>query len=451
MKYELGIAGRIAKTFIDSKLTPLAIVAALVLGIIAVMQIPREEEPQIIVPMLDVMTAMPGASPAEVEQRVTIPLEMVLREIPGVEYVYSTSSPGSSLIIVRFYVGTRQEDALVKVYSKLYANLDHIPPGVSPSIVKSRSIDDVPILALTLWGKNYDSYHLRQIAAELEHSIKQIDDVSETRILGGQPRSLRVDLSTPKLASYSLSPSAWWQSCNRRMQRLRPESSRMRTSRSASKPDRYSPRKEDVEQVVLGVSHGRPILLRDVADQIVDGPAEPTNYVNFGIGQGALRADPHAQVGAEFPGRHHYRCQAQGHQCHHHRQCGSGAHRGVQRKRASPRSQHHHDAQLRRNRQGQVGRVTQAPVARHALRHPPDRNLSRLAGVGRGAARDSGNPGAYPRHLLSARLHPQPGHALRADLQHRHSGRRCNRRGRKHRAPLPHSGEQGPPAERSGD
>lgn len=301
MKHDLGIAGRIAKTFIDSKLTPLAIVAALVLGIFAVMQIPREEEPQIIVPMLDVMTAMPGASPAEVEQRVTTPLEMILREIPGVEYVYSTSSPGASLIIVRFYVGTRQEDALVKVYSKLYANLDHIPPGASPSLVKSRSIDDVPILALTLWGKNYDAYHLRQIAAELENSIKQVDDVSETRILGGQPRSLRVDLSTSKLASYSLSPSvvvAKLQSANAQVeagefsnqnQQIRVEAGSLFT------------RKEDVEQVVVGVSRGRPVLLRDVADQIADGPAEPSTYVNFGVGQGALHTDPHAQVGAEFP------------------------------------------------------------------------------------------------------------------------------------------------------
>jgi multidrug efflux pump subunit AcrB len=301
MKHDLGIAGRIAKTFIDSKLTPLAIVAALVLGIFAVMQIPREEEPQIIVPMLDVMTAMPGASPAEVEQRVTTPLEMILREIPGVEYVYSTSSPGASLIIVRFYVGTKQEDAVVKIYSKLYANLDHIPPGVSPSIVKSRSIDDVPILALTLWGKNYDAYRLRLIAAELEHSIKQVDNVSETRILGGQPRTLRVDLSTAKLASYSLSPSdvvARLQSANARVeagefsnqnQQIRVDAGSLLTSN------------EDVEQVVVGVSHGRPVLLRDVADQVLDGPDEPSNYVNFGIGQGALHGDSHAQVGADFP------------------------------------------------------------------------------------------------------------------------------------------------------
>ena len=301
MKNDLGIAGRIAHAFIQSKLTPLAIVAALILGLVAVLEIPREEEPQIVVPMLDVMTALPGASPAEVEQRVTTPLETILREIPGVEYVYSTSSPGASLIIVRFLVGTRQEDALVKVYSKLYANLDHVAPGASPSIVKARSIDDVPILALTLWGKGYDGYKLRQIAAELENQIKQVDDVSETKILGGQPRALRVELSTAKLDAYSLSPAAVvgrLQAANARVeagefangnQQVRLDAGSFFTSR------------EDVEQVVVGVSRGRPVLLRDVADKITDGPDEPANYVSFGVGRGALRSDPHAEVGSEYP------------------------------------------------------------------------------------------------------------------------------------------------------
>ena len=301
MKHDPGIAGRIAQTFVNSKLTPLAIVAALVLGIFSVINIPREEEPQIVVPMLDVMTAMPGASPAEVEQRITTPLEMILREIPGIEYVYSTSAPGQSLIIVRFLVGSRQEDALVKVYSKLYANLDHMPPGASPSLVKPRSIDDVPILALTLWGKNYNSYQLRQIASELENTIKQVDDVSETRILGGQPRSLCVDLSTAKLAAYALSPMAVVAS-------LRSANARVEAGEFASQNQQirveagsFFTRKEDVEQVVVGVSHGRPVLLRDVAERIEDGPAEPETYVNFGVGRGALRSDAHAQVGAEFP------------------------------------------------------------------------------------------------------------------------------------------------------
>ncbi len=301
MKHELGIAGRIAHSFIESKLTPLAIVAALLLGLIAVLEIPREEEPQIVVPMLDVMTALPGASPAEVEQRVTIPLEMILREIPGVEYVYSTSSPGASLIIVRFYVGSNQDDALVKVYSKLYANLDRMAPGASPSLVKARSIDDVPILSLTLWGSRYDAYRLRQIAAELQNQIKQVEDVSETKILGGQARALQVELSGAKLASYSLSPSVV-------VGRLQASNAKLEAGEFANQNQQvrvdagsFFTRREDVEQVVVGVSRGRPVLLRDVAEKIVDGPDEPTSYVNFGIGRGALLSNAHAQVGSEFP------------------------------------------------------------------------------------------------------------------------------------------------------
>ena len=179
----LGIAGRIARAFIDSKLTPLLIIAALLLGGLSILKTPREEEPQIVVPMLDVSVAMLGASADEVAQRASEPMERLLREVPGVEYVYSISHPGMSLLIVRFYVGTRQEDAVVRVYNKLYENLDRIPPGVSQPIIKSRSIDDVPIMALTLWGKDYDAYRLRSVAAELQHSLKQIDDLSETQII----------------------------------------------------------------------------------------------------------------------------------------------------------------------------------------------------------------------------------------------------------------------------
>ena len=204
----LGLAGRIARGFIDSKLTPLVIVAALLLGAFSILQTPREEEPQIVVPMLDVFVQMPGATPEEVSQRVSLPMEKLLREVPGVEYVYSISQPGMSMLIVRFYVGSKEEDAIVQTYNKLYSNFDRIPPGVSQPIIKSRSINDVPIMALTLWGKNYDSYHLRRIAGELENSLKQLDDVSETAIIGGQPRQVRVVLDTQRLAAYGLTPAA---------------------------------------------------------------------------------------------------------------------------------------------------------------------------------------------------------------------------------------------------
>ena len=144
---QLGIAGKIASLFIDSKLTPLIIIASILLGLAALMALPREEEPQIIVPMIDVFVQMPGASAKEVEERVTSPMEKLLWEIPGVEYIYSTSSPGMSMTIVRFYVGEDEEESIIKLQSKLMANFDKIPKGVSQPLVKPRYIDDVPILS----------------------------------------------------------------------------------------------------------------------------------------------------------------------------------------------------------------------------------------------------------------------------------------------------------------
>ncbi len=204
----LRAAGLIARAFINSKLTPLFIAASLIAGAFAILMTPREEEPQIIVPMLDVFVQMPGASPAEVEQRATLPMARLLREVPGVEYVYTITRPGLSMLVVRFYVGTKEEDAIIKTYNKLYSNFDRIPQGVSPPLIKVRSIDDVPIMALTLWGPNYDSYRLRQIAGELENQLKQITDVSETKIIGGLPRQVRVVLDTQKLAAYGMTAGA---------------------------------------------------------------------------------------------------------------------------------------------------------------------------------------------------------------------------------------------------
>ncbi|MGO8773234.1 MAG: efflux RND transporter permease subunit, partial [Terracidiphilus sp.] len=282
MKQELGIAGSLARTFLNSKLTPLIVVASLAIGVFAVAVIPREEEPQILVPMLDITTAMPGASPAEVEERVTLPIETLVHQISGVEYVYSTSSPGQSLVIVRFLVGTPQEDALIKVYSKLYSNFDRIPAGISQPIIKARSIDDVPILALTLWGEHYNGYQLRAIADEVQHNIQQVSDVSETSIIGGLPRTMRVLLSTEKLNAYGISPAAivaHLQAANastqagsfsENNQEIRVDAGNLFTSRG------------DLESVLVAVNHGRPVYLRDVADRIIDGPAEPANYVLFG-------------------------------------------------------------------------------------------------------------------------------------------------------------------------
>jgi multidrug efflux pump subunit AcrB len=293
----LGVAGRIAHGFIDSKLTPLLIVAAVLIGVFSILKTPREEEPQIVVPMLDVFIQMPGASAEEVEQRVSVPTEKLLREVPGVEYVYSISHPGVSMLIVRFYVGTKEENAIVQTYNKLYANFDRIPPGVSQPIIKVRSIDDVPILALTLWGKGYDSYHLRRIAGELENSLKPLDGVSETKIIGGEPRQLRVELDTQRLTAYGLTPStivAQLQNTNSRGQ----AGSFARTNREFRvETGTFFTSLEDLNQVVVGVHAGRPVYLRDVAERIQDGPAEPDTYVLFANARGGAQQNP----GPEYP------------------------------------------------------------------------------------------------------------------------------------------------------
>jgi len=194
MKTEIGLAGKVARAFIGSKLTLLIVVASTLLGLGAVVMLPREEEPQIVVPMIDVFVQMPGASAKEVEERVTKPMEKLLWEVPGVEYIYSTSSPGMAMAVVRFYVGQDEEGAIVRLNQKMLANFDLIPPGASQPLVKPRSIDDVPILALTLSSDRYDHFTLRRVAAQVHDQIKEINDVSEVKIIGGERRQIRVML-----------------------------------------------------------------------------------------------------------------------------------------------------------------------------------------------------------------------------------------------------------------
>src|SRR5438132_2350440 len=294
----LRLAGQIAHLFIQSKLTPLVIVGALLLGTFSILRTPREEEPQIVVPMLDVFVQMPGASAEEVTQRATVPMEKLIREIPGVEYIYSISHPGLSMVIVRFYVGTKEEDAIVKTYNKLYSNFDRIPQGVSQPIIKARSIDDVPILALTLWGKNYDAYQLRRIAGELEHSLKQLDDVSETTIIGGQPRKLRVVLNTQRLAAYGLTPGSVVMQLGAANTRSQAGSFARGNEEFHVEAGNFFTLPEELQEVVVGVHVGRPIYLRDVAEKILDGPAEPDRHVLFANAKGTTGSTANAEYPA---------------------------------------------------------------------------------------------------------------------------------------------------------
>jgi multidrug efflux pump subunit AcrB len=280
LKKEHNIIDKITRAFVDSKITPLIVIAAILLGIFSVLSTPREEEPQIKVPMFDVFVAMPGASAKEVEERVTIPMEKKLWEIPGVEYIYSTASEEMNLTVVRFYVGEDEEKSLTKLYNKLYSNFDIIPPGVSQPLVKFRSIDDVPILALTLHGKNYDSFTLRRIAAQLCDQIKGLEDVSETKIIGGYKRQIRVEIIPEKLSGYGITPAEVVRQLSYINQNLHTGSLVSNNEVINIETGKFITSKEDLEKVVLNAS-GKPVFLKDIA-RIVDGPEEVNNYVLYG-------------------------------------------------------------------------------------------------------------------------------------------------------------------------
>jgi len=283
---KLGFAGRIAHYFINSKLTPLIMVFSILLGAFAVLQTPREEEPQIVVPMMDVFVEMPGSTAQEVEQRVTTPMEKLIWEIPGVEYIYSTTRPGLGMAIVRFKVGEKEEDSIIKLYNKLYSHFDLIPPGASKPIIKPRSIDDVPILALTFWSNRYDSYTLRRVASEVDREIKSIDDISQTQVIGGERRQVRVLLNPGRTAGHGVAPAALMGSIDRANQRLQVGEFASANQEYNVETGDFLRNADEVGRVVVGVSSGRPVYLRDVAE-VLDGPEEPTNYVLFGYGSGA--------------------------------------------------------------------------------------------------------------------------------------------------------------------
>ncbi|NPB05987.1 MAG: efflux RND transporter permease subunit [Aquificae bacterium] len=296
-----GIAGRLANYFIDSKLTPILVLVALALGAFAVLTTPREEEPQIVVPMIDIYIAYPGAGPEEVEARVVYPLEKKLWELKDIEYIYSASMNDMAIVTARFYVGTDPVKALVDLNSKMMSALDLAPPGVVlPPIVKLMSIDDVPVVTLTLWGKNYDWYELRRLAATLQNEIKKIENVADVFLIGGRPRQIRVILDPKKMEAYGVSPLYV-------AQVLKAANAQAVSGKINKGNTEYLVRTgpffrsvKDVENVVLAVRDGRIVRLKDVA-QVIDGPSEIQNYVFFGLGEAHWYKNLEGKPGELYP------------------------------------------------------------------------------------------------------------------------------------------------------
>ncbi len=278
-----GLAGKIAKLFIGSKLTVLLMIVFMVVGVWSSFLIPREEEPQIDVAMADIFVGYPGASPTEVESRVVKPLEKLASNIPGVEYVYSTSFNDGAMVSVQFYVGEDIERSFVKLYNEMNKHMDLMPPGVTMPLVKPRAIDDVPMLGITLWSENYDDFQLKQIADELTQEIEKVNEVSTTNKIGGRNRQLRVVLDKDKLAASGLDFLGVAEMIKANNQQL--------TSGSFDKNDTeffvttgdFLKSATDVKNLVVGVQQNQPIYLKQIA-AIFDGPEIPRNYVSFGFG-----------------------------------------------------------------------------------------------------------------------------------------------------------------------
>lgn len=279
----LGFAGRIAHAFIDSKLTPLVIITSVLLGAAAILMLPREEEPQIKVPMIDVLVSMPGFTAREVEERATRPMEKLLWEIPGVEYIYSTSRPGETLAIVRFKVGEDVERSLVKLNQKLQSNFDKIPHGVSAPLIKPKSIDDVPILALTFHSQKYDHLTLRRLVAQVDDAVKQVPLVAETTLIGGARRQVRVLLDPARLVSRNLSEAEIVSMLTQANRQAEAGGITGNNRETIVETGGFIDSARDLGNVVVGVYGAKPVYLRDVAE-IKDAAEDPSQYVFFGSG-----------------------------------------------------------------------------------------------------------------------------------------------------------------------
>ncbi|MBI4805120.1 MAG: efflux RND transporter permease subunit [Desulfovibrio sp.] len=260
----------------------------MLLGLFAVMATPSEEEPQIVVPMIDIHVSMPGASPKEVENRVVGPMEKILWEIPGVEYIYSTAMDGRALTIVRFTVGEDAEKSMVKTYAKLYQHLDWIPPGCSQPILKPRSIDDVPVVSLTFYGGGLDSRGLRSVSLQVNEEIRQIPGVAETTIIGGRKRAVMVELDQERLRVNGLDAVDVLKTLRGQNQGETVGETVQEGHAISIRLDNFFRTQKELSRAVLAVRDGRPLYLGDVA-KITDGFDEPSDYVFYLAGKASGR------------------------------------------------------------------------------------------------------------------------------------------------------------------
>jgi multidrug efflux pump subunit AcrB len=290
---EQGWVARVVEAFVRGNLSMLLVVLMIAAGAVALFVTPREEEPQIVVPMADVFVRVPGASAEQVEQQVSNKLERLLYQIDGVEYVYSMSRPGEAVVTVRFYVGENREDSLVKLHNKIVTNIELVPPGVTGWVVKPIEIDDVPVVAFTLWSKTADDFALRRVAEQMEVALQGVENTARTEVVGGRRRQLRVTLDPEKMTARhvtALDVERVLRGANVSVQAgdLRGVNRQVQVEGG---PFVQSAR--ELEPLVVGVFADKPVYLREIAT-ITDGPEEPAGYSRIMFGPGAPADAPRA-------------------------------------------------------------------------------------------------------------------------------------------------------------
>ncbi|MDB9822535.1 efflux RND transporter permease subunit [Deltaproteobacteria bacterium] len=295
-----GIIHNVVKVFLSSRLSFLFIIAAFSLGAIGVLFTPKEEEPQIVVPIADVFVQVPGASAEEVEKLVTTPLERLLWQIDGVEYVYSVSHRDAAVVTVRFYVGEDREKSLIKLHNAITMNLDLVPPIVQNWLVKPVEIDDVPIVALTLYSQEHNDHELRRVGEEFISRLSEVENISRIQIIGGRPREIRVELDPERLTGYNVSPIEVFQALGGSDTSVTAGSYLQKNEEIIVRSNLFLSSAGDVTEVVVGVFEGRPVYLRDVAN-VTDGPEEAGVYSRIGFSNRYLSDHGQSVISPSFP------------------------------------------------------------------------------------------------------------------------------------------------------
>jgi multidrug efflux pump subunit AcrB len=279
----LGVAGRMAKTFIHSPLSPLLFFAMLFMGLLGLIFTPRQEDPQISVPMVDIFIQYPGAAAQQVSRLAIEPLQRIMSEIPAVEHVYSAAEHGQGIVTVQFVVGEQLDRSIFKVHDKLQSNMDKMPPGVLPPLVKPKGIDDVPVVALTLWSQDVDDGALRTLALDVMQNLKEIENTGQSFVIGGRPEQVLIEVKPERLTGYGISLAQVAQTIQSANSEIQAGTVETGNSHFSVYTGKFLSNAHEVEQLIIGTYQGTPIYVRDIAD-VTLGPepqSERRQFVNY--------------------------------------------------------------------------------------------------------------------------------------------------------------------------